>query len=362
MKKCVSILAIVVFILFMHVTITSAASIGMQSSLVSKDYISLSSSIRLFSYNVNTLESPWSFSVSGKYTLLPSLYIRFSDELSRNSNYMPPYPAIDLRNDASLNLSYILGNNLVFDLKLGSISNFKSSSSGSMSLGFKFNYGLTIEYLFLNMPTYQVGLSALASNISANISLLGAYDLSENLELEGNGRLSYNYTDKAFDTTVWTELSYKKNLLIARLSYERNDLSNQKTPTAKDNLSLTLSSRLPIENFTLTAKLSYKRNDLSNQNIASTKDTLSLSLTSRLPIITNLTAALNGSFSLHNVISTAKELYILFDASADVEYTIITGLKLTLSYNFKRNRRSLPSNPYYYSHSISLRASYRFDI
>ena len=367
MKKHVSILAIVVFILFVHVTITSAASIGMRSSLTGKDYISLSSSIRLFSYNVNTLESPWSFSVSGKYTLLPSLYIRFSDKLSKVINYMPMFITNGIQNDASLNLSYILGNNLIFDLKLGLITTFGDSVLGSNFWEFNLNGGLTIEYLFLNMPNYQTGLTASASERTASLSLLGAYDLSENLELEGNGMLSYNYADKAFNTTVWTELSYKKNTLVARLSYTRNDLSNQKTPIAKDTLLLRLSNRLTIKDFTLTTTLSYTRNDLSNQNIASRKDTLSLGLNGKLPILKNLTTTFNGSFNLNNVISTTKELYLLFSASAAVEYTIISDLNLSLKYSLSRIRRSSTNSSgttisYYYSHSISLGASYRFDI
>ena len=332
MKKFMSIVVFILVILFVNIQFASAASIGLRPTLTSKNYVALDSSLLLSIPNISTYKIPWDVSISSKFRLSPTSYIRLSNSTSQAIFDLDTPSITEISNITSFNYSYLLGNNIVFDLHLYVNLLFSNGITG-WAPEFKLSQGggtlaLSMEYLFLNRPTYQAGLNVSASIGAVYISMLGGVDIFNTLELRGSIGLNYTYLLNVFHTTFSMNLLYKKDLLIANLSYVRGDLSNQV--------------------------------DLD------VKDTLLIALSSRLPIIEKLTAVFDGYLELNNILFTTKAPYMPFYISAGAEYAVTSDLSLTLSYKFKRSicMRTILPNPattyYNYAHVISLGAKYTF--
>ena len=314
MKKFLSFAVFIVIILLINVHFASAASIGLRPLLQSKNYIALDSSLLLSISNSTTNKTPWSFNVSSKFSLSPSSHIRFYNSTSHFIYNLDTSPITQISNYTSLNYSYILGSTIVFDIYLRVSFIFSNGIAGwSPEFTLANNYKeltLSMEYIFLNRPTYQVGLKASASIGYVSISLLGGVNIFENLELRGSSLIDYLYIGNLFHGAFSVDILYKKDLLTANFSYRGFDLTNQFSSSSNNIFYLTLSSRLPI--------------------------------------IENLTALLSGSLTLQSAAS-----YVLFDVSAGAEYFIISDLALSLSYSMSTDFHS-------YTHRISLGAKYTF--
>ena len=339
MKKIVSTI-IVILLLLTNLQVVSASNIGMRQTVLEPDYIDFDATLPM--QKGKDLGSDWNLNLSGKYEVSPSLYLSLSDTFQKSTTIIT-FPASSngttlktetTQNSLSFDAIYLLGDNLLFDLELGLTNSVRYSSTSTSanpnptatkSTSTSFTYGLVTEYIFLNMPTYQVGASAAVSNKRVYLELMGGYDISPSLVLQGSSRISFNYSNNTLDLMSRIFLYYKKDLLKATLSYVTYDMTNQTTtPSLNDSLSLSLSSRLPLGR--------------------------------------NFIAALSGFFSILNLKATP---YCDFGISAGAEYMITKDFSLGLSYRLDQNRSSSTNSSgttvsYSYTHRISLGAKYTF--
>ena len=339
MKRILSVI-IVLVILLANLQVVSASNIGMWQTVLEPDYIDFSATLPM--QKGKDIGSDWNLKLSGKYEVFPSLYLSLSDTLQK-SMLIASFPTSQngttmktetTQNSLSFDAIYLLGNNLLFNLELGLSNSVRYSSTSTSSnpnpthtrtTSTSFTYGLVTEYIFLNMPTYQVGASAAVSNRRVYLELLGGYDIGPSLVLQGSSRISFTYNNNTLGLSSSLKLLYKKDLLTASLSYSTSDLTKK-----------------------------------TNQQ--SLGGRLSLNLNSRLPLSETFIATSGGFFS---ILGLSNIPYCDFGIYAGVEYMITKDFGLGLSYRLDQNSSYVTNSSgttfsYSYTHSISLGAKYTF--
>ena len=409
MKKFMFIVVFMVLILLINVHFVSADSIGMRKQLLEKDYISLHSTA--VTIPDNTFSS-WNVSIGGKYTLSPSLIIGFGDSLNRTTInsyvYEPlfsPQKMTQTRNHLSLRIVYLFGSDFLLNLDLGlynSISKKETDFQTYTDTNTNLDITLTAEYIFLNKPLYQLASTATVGNTHSGFSLLGSYNITPILKLDGSSFIGYTYyTINYLSAGGSIKLTYKEKPFQTDLLLETGFyFCPDSTYIPYDKvISLTLNSNIPISDkfpmpllfnavfesinlspdeayvtFTIKPGVEYSiTTDLKvifaykllldiflDSGSTTSSFYHQVSLTGKYSWKERLNASILGNISFEKSSYIDELAFLSFEIEPRVEYKPTNNLTLYMQYNFEHSIYYVWSKSSFTNHELSFGATYTF--